>query len=354
MSEITIHNCHVHVFTLEHVPTRFLGAKAGVLLANARKRGALPAFLRSILPDRDSDLFERYARLAEVGLETSEEEVFARLAGSYPAGTRFVCLPLDMAFMGGGEPAKSVADQHDGLLRLRDRHGDAIVPFMAVDPRRAHPGGLGAYVREHAQRGFRGVKIYPPLGVDPQDARLVAEVYPACVELGLPIMSHCSRGGIRSRDLRPEAAQALADPHRFRPVLEQFPALRVCLAHMGGLGDWRDWLSIPKTIGNLARLDGNWLQRILDMFKSGRYPNLYTDISYTIFEFNRCAAPLKEFLRDPAIRDRVLFGSDYYMIEPEKQTERALLTLLRADFHEGDLFRLIAETNPRRYLGITA
>ncbi len=351
MNDVTIYNCHVHLFTLDHVPTGFLGPKARMLLDDARKRGALPALLRRILPDRDSDLFARYARLAEVGLGTSEEAIFDRLAASYPSGTRFVCLPLDMTFMGGGEPAKSVADQHEGLLRLRDRHGDAIVPFIAVDPRRQHPGGLGAYVREHAARGFRGIKIYPPLGVDPQDPRLVAEVYPVCVELGLPILTHCSRGGIRSRELAPAAAQALADPYRFRPVLEQFPTLRVCLAHFGGLADWRQWVAIPKTIGNLHRLDDNWLQRILEMLRSGRYPNLYTDISYTIFDFTTCAGPLKTFLQETAIRERVLFGSDYYMIEPERQAERAIVTLLRADFREGDLFRQIAETNPRRYLG---
>ena len=178
MSEITIHNCHVHVFTLEHVPTGFLGSKAAAIVGNHRTLRRLPAMLRNVLPDRDADLFARYARLVEAGSLASEEEVFARVAANYPAGTRFLCLPLDMEFMGAGMPARTVADQHEGLLHLRERHGDAIVPFMAVDPRRSHPGGLGAYVRELAAKGFRGVKIYPPLGVDPADPRRVDEVDP--------------------------------------------------------------------------------------------------------------------------------------------------------------------------------
>ena len=63
---------------------------------------------------------------------------------------------------------------------------------------------------------------------------------------------------------------------------------------------------------------------ILDMLRGGNYPNLYTDISYTIFYFEQNAPALKVLLEDAHVRSRVLFGSDFYMSEQRKLRERDL------------------------------
>ena len=85
------------------------------------------------------------------------------------------------------------------------------------------------------------------------------------------------------------------------------------------------------------------------MLRSGAYPNLYADISFTIFHYARNMPALKVFLEDPAVRSRVLFGSDFYMSEGLDLRERDLSIRLRAELGP-DAFREIAETNPARFL----
>jgi predicted TIM-barrel fold metal-dependent hydrolase len=91
--------------------------------------------------------------------------------------------------------------------------------------------------------------------------------------------------------------------------------------------------------------------------KKRKYPNLYTDISYTIFMprirglYIDLVDYLKVLLSSPNIRESVLFGSDYYMVEQEEITEKESSILLRSRLGE-DLFKQIAYTNPKKFLGI--
>lgn len=55
------------------------------------------------------------------------------------------------------------------------------------------------------------------------------------------------------------------------------------------------------------------------------------------------------FLTYPALRNRILFGSDYYMTKNERFEERLLSMNLRALLGE-DVFWQIADINPRHYL----
>jgi hypothetical protein len=49
------------------------------------------------------------------------------------------------------------------------------------------------------------------------------------------------------------------------------------------------------------------------------------------------------------VRERVLFGSDYYMVERESVSEKEASLLLRSRLGE-DLYKQIAHTNPIEYL----
>ena len=81
-----------------------------------------------------------------------------------------------------------------------------------------------------------------------------------------------------------------------------------------------------------------------------RYPGLWTDISYTLFAFDALVPFLRLFLEDARLAGRVLFGSDFYMTRLEALSERAVCVRLRVALGEA-LFRRIAETNPRAWLG---
>jgi hypothetical protein len=99
------------------------------------------------------------------------------------------------------------------------------------------------------------------------------------------------------------------------------------------------------------------VQWICDLIRSGAYPNLYTDISYLILQAAGQGIHvtymdyLKVLLDNPRLREHVLFGSDYYMVEQEPMTEKEASIGLRSHLGE-DLFFQIAHHNPRRWLGL--
>jgi hypothetical protein len=62
---------------------------------------------------------------------------------------------------------------------------------------------------------------------------------------------------------------------------------------------------------------------------------------------------LTVLLANPLIRERALFGSDYYAVKREPLTEKEVSITLRSHLGE-ELYFQIAHHNPRRYLGLPA
>ncbi len=356
-------NCHVHVFTMDCLPENFLPFSLTRRLRNAPFKRLVMWLLRRLGGFMGADRFGRYASFLNIGAMKTQREVFESLRGYYPsrgeAPARFVALPLDMTHIGAGAPFQSIEQQHQELAELAAIYPDTLMPFICVDPRRVteqdrHPGAMIERLMDQHPGVFQGVKLYPPLGYWPDDSILERHVYPLCQERGLPVMSHCSRGGVRSRAHIPDTAALYTDPDAFVPIMRRFPDLRLCLAHFGGLEDWGRYFNdpdsrTPRPIGHPERHKMNWLSKIMGLIKSGEHPNLYTDISYTIFNFEEYMRPLKVFLTSPTIRSRVLFGSDFYMAERKAFDERFLSMSLRAELAE-DVFRDISYVNPTRWL----
>ncbi len=368
-----IYNCHVHTFTIDHVPDRFIPKPFGWLLQNKTARRLVGGVLRSLIPYSDRDIFDRYVNFMDVTYNSTQKAVFERVMGYYPFNTQFIVLPMDMAYMGAGNVEKSLHVQHRDLAELRETHYPNIIPFVAVDPRR---DGLLETVRYWVEeRSFRGLKLYPPLGFYPFDERL-DPIYAYAEANNLPVMAHCARSGIYDYHpitddklthpltgaklpllKRKDFCDVYADPDNYRPILEKFPNLRICLAHFGGSGEWRKYLDEPWYPADqtaditIEQPKKSWLSKIKDMICVEGYRNLYTDISYTLFTNSQDNfAILKVLLEDTNLAHRVLFGSDYYMIERERSPERRMPFRLRAHLGE-EKFRLIAQDNPRAYLG---
>lgn len=268
----------------------------------------------------------------------------------YPAApkTKFIILPMDMARMGAGNVKEDIDAQHAELARLANlpEYKDILIPFAHIDPRRSDPfNRLQSLVEEH---NFRGVKIYPCLGYGPNHEVLMRDIYPYMVKKNIPLLAHCSPGPINSRDISREQAHAYAEPQNYKIVMKTFPDLRICLGHFGGAGEWKKHISEPRD-----QQIPTWLKKIYDLIISGNYPNLYADISFTIFNFQENVPLLKILLEDKAILRRVLFGSDFYMSESRKYSEKRLSTDLRSELGE-DKFWQIAHENPMTYLGIAS
>jgi predicted TIM-barrel fold metal-dependent hydrolase len=227
--------------------------------------GSLMTKRRRILLQSLSDLPARYA--AEVGL--------------------FTPTLIDLSFWVDDMDISPLNDQIEvmsAIAAIKNRPY-AMHPFVSFCPwrqlvERNQFDRVRAAVRD---KGFIGVKLYPVMGflpignvhADPQtyprelrrlkdwaqrlDDALIA-LYEWASSEDVPIVAHCSESQMPS----PEAGKRAA-PQNWKPVLDTYGALRLNLAHCGGLWD----LALKQ--------HNDWTEKLIGML--ARYPNLYADVS---------------------------------------------------------------------------
>lgn len=209
------------------------------------------------------------------------------------------------------------------FAELSARRRDVLVlNFTGFCPLRAAIEGDAAHARvRHAvdRLGFAGVKLYPPMGFKPLENpgvsfshararppgggaaldRELRKLYAWCEANDVPIAAHASA----SMGAGPGTA-AYSAPWLWRPVLRDYPQLRVNLAHFGGFGGH----------GNPA-----WEQQLIAMLD--RFPNLYFDTGFWTEAMagarTRPAALTSArqlFADEPQAAERMLYGSDWSMI----------------------------------------
>jgi predicted TIM-barrel fold metal-dependent hydrolase len=362
---VQITNCHVHTFTSAHVPSRFAGSVLGWLLRVAWIRRGLLFLMRHLDPGRRGRL-TRFAQILHVSYEYgSQQGVFELVRSYYPSGTRFVVLPMDMELMNAGPVRESIAIQHAQLAALRDTYPELVIPFAAADGR--HDDTVERTIDLIENHGFRGIKLYPPIGCHPNDPGL-RPLYDYAVEHRIPVLTHCSRPasvqyrgeptermrtdpvtGERLNLDREQLLTRFTDPDAYLPILDARPELTICLAHFGGAGDWQAFLDDPWDEGS-AIGKKSWMAKVRDMITSGKYPNLYTDIAYTVFASDEYLYLLEVLLSNHQLRRRVLFGSDFYVVENAELEERERSVRVRAVLGE-ELWQAIAHDNPQAFLG---
>lgn len=249
---------------------------------------------------------------------------------------------------------------------------------------------------------FSGIKLYPALGFFPFDPQL-EELYAYAEQNNIPVMTHCTRSGsqyignqieslipknplaikfsdsaratyatwqkeINDRIDRYYAGPAgkgswiknddngnndyacdlFGHPQNYIPLLEKFPNLRICLAHMGGSNEIDPNPNADLKLIQSEKADGkNWFTEIRSMMQV--YPNMYTDISYTLSDLDKQPQldGITNFLKTGNLAERVLFGTDFFMTEQEKD---------ETDLYAGAKIVLaqwldqIARDNPKKYL----
>ena len=362
-----IHNCHTHLFTIDHIPKYFLSR----LFDTQWARKDWVAKLGKTLFRKQMNKFAAFFYSAT---KKDQGEVLDELRGYYPPDTRFCALSVDFDYMNAG-PARigflqQIEELHQVAGQVNRAAGEELIfPFLGIDPRR--PELLSLVKRYVEEKGFKGFKLYPALGFFPTDRRLY-EVYEYAQRHELPITVHCIpknknhfRGrpgpemvrkvqeieGCRKKELKScyEIAQYLNHPHWYEQLLLDFPKLKLNFAHFGGNEEWDKYLDEPD-----PKFDnrGSWYARIKELIK--KYPNVYADISFTVYD--RRLYPLLKIMlhshyRDPAIfspREKILLGSDFYMLQKDYR-ERRFGIDLRGYLSDDDYWQ-IAEVNPRRFL----
>ncbi|MBU2652313.1 MAG: amidohydrolase [Bacteroidetes bacterium] len=352
------YNSHIHIFTEQDIPNRFLPL---ALVKVLRTRVGFHFVSRSLMrlnPFTDKDMFDRYVKFVQIGKLGSQRKIFEECRKYYPEGTRFIVLTMDMAFMGAGPVPRPYEDQLKDIYELCKDYPE-IIPFLHIDPRREnHYDILRQSVEEY---GFQGIKLYPPLGYFPTDERLFP-VYEYCTAGKLPVIAHCSpynpvrfKGSYNELmkllsfspipietkgKRRKELCSLFTHPLNYLSLIAKFPDLRICFAHFGSEYYWERYMSHPEE-------EGNWFNIIRSLMEE--YDNFYADISFTLN--NPSFFPLlKIMLANEKLRKKILFGSDYYMVETVAD-ERRFGIELRAYIGE-EYFHTIANDNVERFLNI--
>jgi|GEM_PF-4546590 len=245
-------------------------------------------------------------------------------------------------------------DEQAALLEkiaLIRRRGRAVHGFIGFDPwrylknRGTTQDSYVVMTRAIEQRGFIGVKLYPPMGFLPLDNiklpdnsfpdelvelcrprpvgraldEVLRKVYQYCDRNGVAVMAHCSD----SIGSHPGYATRSA-PQNWIPVLKEFPNLRINLGHFGGIWDFfykpscrqssnTDW---PRQIGSMVQ----------------QHENLYFDVADFSAVLDRwdsetCATEeifknIKVLLqRYPQIKSHIMYGSDWMLLDREPRNE---------------------------------
>jgi uncharacterized protein len=350
------YNCHIHIFTEKDVPNKFLPLGLVNLLRTKLGYIIITGIMKNVFFWTKNDVLDRYARFVTTGRLGSQQMIFEKCKDYYPDDTSFIVLPMDMAFMGAGKVPRPYIEQLEDLHLTCIKYPQ-IIPFIHVDPRRE---GVLELVKKCVEEwNFKGIKLYPPLGVFPYD-KSFDPIYEYCQEKNLPIIAHCSpynpvhyKGSMNKlkkllamSDLpidtkgknKKELCSYFTHPENYKKVVERFPRLRICLAHFGSQYYWGKFIHNP-------REENNWFRIIREMCV--KYENFYTDISFTMSE-PKYFALLKVSLTDKELRKKVLFGSDYYMVQVESDERRFGLEL-RGYLGEED-FNQIAIENPQAFL----
>lgn len=172
---------------------------------------------------------------------------------------------------------------NDEVAELVDAHPDRFEGVASVDLS-SPVVAVDEIERCVDELGFVGVRILPWLWELPPDHRRYYPVYVACVEHDVPFCLQVGHTG----PLKP------SEPGRPIPYLERvaldFPELTIVAGHVG-----HPWTS---EMVSLAR----------------KYPNIYIDTS--AYKAKRFPRELVEFMRADGA-DRVLFGSNFPMIQPD-------------------------------------
>ncbi len=170
------------------------------------------------------------------------------------------------------------------VLRETARHPELFFG-ASINPMRTNAVELLRWAR---QRGARLVKWLPSIQrFDPASPALIP-FYQKLVELDLPLLVHtgAERAFLGSQE-------EMGDPYRYRLALDH--GVMVIAAHAATTGHQEGERNID---------------RLLSLME--RYPNLYGDIS-SLTQINKSGF-LGEALSDPRLEGRLLYGSDFPLI----------------------------------------
>jgi len=208
---------------------------------------------------------------------------------------------------------------NDEVLRLARENADVVIPFASVNPMRGKEAVAEA--RRLAGAGARGFKIHPPLQQFHANDRRAYPFYEAVAESGLPLLTHTGHSGIGTGmpgggGVRLKYGQ----PMDVDDVAVDFPGMPIILAHPSF--PWQDEAISVCLHKEQVYIDlSGWSPKYFP-------PNL---VQYV----------------NTLLKEKVLFGSDYPLITPDRWLADFGKTAIRDEVRP-----LILKENAIRLLGL--
>jgi uncharacterized protein len=183
---------------------------------------------------------------------------------------------------------------NEEVAEVAAEYADTLIPFASIDPARGKMGAREAR-RLIADYGVQGFKFHPSVqGFYPNDRKAYV-LYEAIAEAGLPALFHTGQTGAGA-GMRGGMGIRLeySNPMYLDDVAGDFPDMPIVLAHP----------SFP------------WQDEALAV--ATHKPNVYIDLSGWSPKY--FPANLVQYA-NTLLKDRVLFGSDYPVLTPDRWLE---------------------------------
>jgi uncharacterized protein len=180
---------------------------------------------------------------------------------------------------------------NEEILELAAAETDVLIPFVSIDPNRGAEGVAMArrLVEEHDVRGF---KFHPNLQTFFPDDRMAYPLYEVIAEHRLPAVFHTGQTAVGSG--QPGGGGILlkySNPIHLDQVAADFPEMPIIMAHP----------SVP------------WQDEALSI--AVHKPQVYIDLSGWSPKY---FPPQLVQYANTLLRDKVLFGTDYPALTPER------------------------------------
>ncbi len=235
-------DAHVHVYDEGWIPKSFLRGLGMVVAANmARPTGELPD-VEQLLTAATEQLKDPEADLLVADMDESGVDVSVIFPVDYMLGAQEPC---------SGEPeCVSIAEQNLKFSEMVKKHGERLVHFVAVDPRRKD--AAQELEKGVTEQGAKGLKLHPTAGFYPDDPACYP-LYRKAQELGVTVLFHT---GTQPAPMKAKYAR----PVFVDSVAADFPDLRIVMAHVGHCW-WEETLALAGTKWNLFVDISGW-QRV--------------------------------------------------------------------------------------------
>jgi len=213
------------------------------------------------------------------------------------------------------EPLSSV-----DIARAASRHADVLIPFGSVDPRTGE-AALDLAARLIEDEGVRGFKFHPTVqGFDPSHEEY-APLWGLLERAGVPALFHTGQTGIGAGTPGGYGLRlALSNPMLLDPVAADFPKLQIIMAHPSV--PWQD-----EALSVATHKHNTWID--LSGWSPRYFPTALVRYANSI------------------LKHRVLFGTDYPMLTPDRWLRDVEGTDLKPDVLPG-----ILKDNAARLLGL--